>query len=364
LAKLLEPLGYPVDLVLGGMTPEERTSADAAVAQGATRVVVGTHALLGERLKFRDLRLVIVDEEQRFGVMQRTKLIRDVPQAHLLVLSATPIPRTLALTAYGDLDITVIRELPPGRGSHTTRVVKQEERAEALGEVAAKIAQGLRGFYVCTAVEETSADLVDVRSAKSGMDRLLGGGRRTAILSGKTSREERVKILEAFVSNQIGLLVATSVVEVGMDIPAATVLVVDQAERFGLAQLHQMRGRVARSSAESFSYFMVSDSASDRAWERLRTLESTFDGFEVAEKDLSLRGPGELAGTRQHGALDLRFASLPGDLDLVLKAREQALKFMLADRPPPEWRAWIEAARNLIEPGALSSGPGRVKALG
>ncbi|MFZ1947198.1 MAG: ATP-dependent DNA helicase RecG [bacterium] len=349
LARLLEPLGHRVELVLGGAPPEERSLAEAAIARGAARVVVGTHALLAERLKFHDLRLVIVDEEQRFGVLQRTKLIRDVPLAHLLVLSATPIPRTLALTAYGDLDITVIDELPPGRGRHTTRVVKQEARAEALGEVASIIGRGLQGFYVCPALEETSADLVNVRSARREMDGLIPGGRRTAILTGRTSREERARILKGFVSNRIGLIVATSVVEVGMDIPAATVLVVDQAERFGLAQLHQMRGRVARSAAESFSYLVVSDSASERAWERLATLESTFDGFEVAEKDLVLRGPGDVVGTRQHGIPDLKFASLPEDLDLMLKAREQAFKHVLEDEPPADWRPWIDAVKKVME---------------
>ena len=218
-----------------------------------------------------------------------------------------------------------------------------------MKEVAASINSGLRGFYVCPAVEESSADLIDVRTAKSEIEALLRAGRGAEILTGKTRRDRRAKILKDFVAGKIGLIVATTVVEVGMDIPSATLLVVDQAERFGLSQLHQMRGRVARADASSCSYFMVSDSASEKAWARLRILESTFDGFEIAEQDLVLRGPGDLGGTRQHGIPDLKFASLPKDMDLMLRARDEAFGAVLAKDRSPEWTAWIAAVRRVAD---------------
>jgi len=350
--KFLRPLGFEVGLVTAGVEPAERSRAESALEAGTLPVVVGTHALISDGLVFRNLRLAIVDEEQRFGVLQRTRLLRHAPAAGLLVVSATPIPRTLALTAYGDLDATVITGMPPGRGSHTTRLVPEEGRGAANAAIAGMINSGLKGFYVCPALEESSADLVDVRSVKAEMEGMMARGRGVEILTGQTGREERARVLEGFREGRTGLIVATTVIEVGMDIPSATVLAVVQAERFGLAQLHQMRGRVARSSEPSFSYFMVSRDASEKAWARLRALESTCDGFEIAEQDLSLRGPGELAGTRQHGIPDLRFASLADDFDLVRRARDEAFKNILADRVSPEWGAWIAAARNRMEGGA------------
>ena len=345
--RFLGPLGFSVGLLTGGLEPGERKRADRAVAQGRIDMTVGTHALVGERVGFKRLRLVIVDEEQRFGVLQRTKLVRDVPEAHLLVVSATPIPRTLALTAYGDLDVTVIGQMPPGRGRHTTRLVQEEERDRTLKEVAAGINTGLQGFYVCPALEEGSSNLVDVGAAKAGIQRLLAPGRGIEILTGRTPREKRATILKGFLANRIGLVIATTVLEVGMDIPSATVLVVEQAERFGLSQLHQMRGRVARTDAASCSYFLMSDSASEKARARLKVLEATFDGFEVAEQDLLLRGPGDIVGTRQHGIPDLRFASLPEDLDLMLRARDEAFGCVLGLGASPEWEGWLEAVASL-----------------
>ena len=350
--RFLNPLGFEVGLVTGSAEPGGRSKTEEALREGALPVVVGTHALLGNGLLFKSLGLVIVDEEQRFGVLQRTGLLRHAPAAGLVVVSATPIPRTLALTAYGDLDVTVITGMPPGRGTHTTRVVPEEGTCAANLEIAEKINSGMKGFYVCPALEEGSADLVDVRRVRAEMQQLVGRARAVEILTGQTGREERARVLRGFKEGTIGLIVATTVVEVGMDIPSATVLAVAQAERFGLSQLHQMRGRVARSGEPSFSYFMVSQGASEKAWARLRALESTCDGFEIAERDLYLRGPGELAGTRQHGIPDLKFASLADDLDLVGRARREAFTNVLADAPSPDWRAWIDAARKRMEGSA------------
>jgi ATP-dependent DNA helicase RecG len=347
--KYLAPFGFSVELLTAGVAAEERLRVERCVETGRTSVVVGTHALLGGRVRFKDLRLAVVDEEQRFGVLQRTKLVQDAPGANLLVITATPIPRTLALTAYGDLDITLIGEMPPGRGKHSTRVVEPRAREGALAEIARKINAGLRGFYVCPALEEGSADLVDVATAREEIGRLLAPGRKTEILTGQTSREKRARILRDFLADKLGLVVATTVIEVGIDIPSATVLVVEQAERFGLSQLHQMRGRVARTDSESFSYLMVSGGASERARARLEVLESTFDGLEIAEQDLALRGPGDLVGTRQHGVPDLRFAVLPRDMDLMLRARDEAFGGVLQKEPSREWRAWIEAVKGPID---------------
>ena len=302
-----------------------------------------------ETVTFKRLELVVIDEEQRFGVIQRTRLVKKAPRANLLVITATPIPRTLALAAYGDLDITTICEMPPGRGRHRSSTFGETERDRLLKQVASNINQGLQGFYVCPALEAGEAGLMDVRSAKQRIQELLAPGRVAEILTGRTPGEERARIIDAFRNNDIGILVATTVIEVGMDIPAATLLVVDQADRFGLSQLHQMRGRVARTDQDSFSYFIVSDTASEEALARVRVLEQTLDGFEIAERDLMLRGPGELVGTRQHGMPDLKFARLPDDIDLMLAARDEAFERVLGGDKTPAWSRWMAAVGDLAD---------------
>jgi ATP-dependent DNA helicase RecG len=345
----LEPLGFRVGLLTGSMDGSDRMKVLEGMKQGSMQVVVGTHALIGEQSRFKRLRLVIVDEEQRFGVLQRQRLLAKAPDANLLVVSATPIPRTLALTAYGDLDVTTIDEMPPGRGEHASRSIDHEHRNQALKEIAGHINDGLQGFYVCPAVEEGEGGLVDVNTAKRGLQKLMKHPDRLAILTGRTDRRRRVSIVEDFRKGIIDLIVATTVIEVGMDIPSARVLIVDQADRFGLSQLHQMRGRVARTKARSFSYFLVSEDASERGRDRVRVLETTLDGFEIAEKDLMMRGPGDVIGTRQHGLSDLRFACLPGDTDLMLAAREEAFARVLGGDASPEWQRWLEAVGGLTK---------------
>jgi ATP-dependent DNA helicase RecG len=349
LKRFLASFGFMVGLLSGSMPGDEMDRTRARLMDGTLSVVVGTHALIGEKTHFKNLDLVIVDEEQRFGVLQRTRLMKKAPQSDLLVVSATPIPRTLALTAYGDLDVTTIRGMPPGRGDHTSRSVTSASRPRVLREVAAMIRAGRQAFHVCPSLEQGEAGLVDVKTVRKEMQGLLGKGRHVEVLTGRTERDMRMMLIEGFRSNRIGLIVATTVVEVGMDIPAATILIVEQAERFGLSQLHQMRGRVARSSSDSFSYFIVSESASERACARIAVLESTFDGFEIAEKDLMFRGPGDLVGTRQHGVPDLRFARLPEDTDLMLGAREEAFEHILGGDASPDWQVWVDAVTRLTE---------------
>ncbi len=348
LSRYLFPFGISVALLTGSMMAEERQTVKKALATGKIKAVVGTHALLGESIDFHDLRLVVVDEEQRFGVIQRSKLIEKRPEADLLVLTATPIPRTMALAVYDDLDVTLIDEKPPGGGNHTTRVVSERERSRVIDEIVARIKAGEQGFFICPALEEGSYGLRNVRNVAAEMGKLIGKD-ALGILTGQTQRDTRAEVLERFASGKIRLIVATSVIEVGMDIESATFLVVDQAERFGLSQLHQMRGRVARGNKDSVPYFVVSDSASEIGRQRVKILETTSDGFEVAECDLALRGPGDLIGKRQHGIPDLRFARLPDDTDLMLVAKEEAFTRILGGDSSEEWRLWTEAVREYVK---------------
>jgi ATP-dependent DNA helicase RecG len=346
---LLSPHGFRSALLSGSLPETEKAETVRRMEQGSVEMVVGTHALIGHQAAFDKLGLIIIDEEQRFGVLQRAHLLREAPRADLLVISATPIPRTLALTAYGDLDVTVIDQMPPGRGAHFSTVVDRSGRRAVLEEVAERVAGGEQGYYVCPAVEEGDAGLVDAGTVRGEMAGMLAGRRRVEVLTGRTPKDARRTIIDAFRRGRIGLLVATTVVEVGMDVPSATVLVVDQAERFGLSQLHQMRGRVARSSSESRSYFIMSDGASERARERVAVLEKAFDGFVVAEQDLLLRGPGDPVGTRQHGAAGLKYAQLPRDLDLVTAARDEAFRRVLEGDTSAEWQVWLAAVDRLAE---------------
>ncbi|MFH1312859.1 MAG: ATP-dependent DNA helicase RecG [Candidatus Eisenbacteria bacterium] len=349
LKAFLAPFGFKTGILTGSMPVDEMDRTREALAGGTLNAVVGTHALIGEKTRFEDLELVIVDEEQRFGVLQRTRLVGKAPQANLIVVSATPIPRTLALTAYGDLDVTTIADMPPGRGTHTSHSVASSRRPRVLKEVAAMICGGRQAFHVCPSLEQGEAGLIDVKTVKKEMQALLGKDRRVEVLTGRTERDRRLEIIGGFRANKIGLVVATTVIEVGMDIPAATILVVEQAERFGLSQLHQMRGRVARTSSDSLSYFIVSEAASEKARARIAVLESTFDGFEIAESDLVFRGPGDLVGTRQHGVPDLKFTRLPDDTDLMLRAREEAFERIRGGDTSPEWRMWIDAVTSMTE---------------
>jgi ATP-dependent DNA helicase RecG len=348
LSRFMTDFGHRVGRLTGSTRGEEKLRLKEDLESGRLAVVVGTHALLTEGTGFKNLDLVIIDEEQRFGVLQRTRLLEKAPQANALVVSATPIPRTLALTAYGDLDVTVIDEMPPGRGRHSTTCVPEEARDNLLRNIGRMVASGAQGFYICPAVEKGEAGLMDVTTARGLVRRHLGS-RRVEILTGRTPSAERCRIVDDFRLGRIGLIVATTVIEVGMDIPAATLLVVDQAERFGLSQLHQMRGRVARAGAESVSYLVVSESAGEHASDRLKVLESTFDGFEIAEKDLMFRGPGDVVGIRQHGLPDLRFARLPEDTDLMLAARDEAFGRVLGDDDSAEWQLWVETVRGLTQ---------------
>jgi ATP-dependent DNA helicase RecG len=325
-------LGIPVALVTGSLPPRARRSALQAVASGAIKLVVGTHALFQESMEFARLGLVIVDEQHRFGVHQRLALREKGAHAgtlpHQLIMTATPIPRTLAMTAYADLDVSVIDELPPGRTPIRTTVFPQSRRAEIVARVHARIAGGSQAYWVCPLIEESeelryqAAEETAAALAEALPDVKVG------LVHGRMPSREKERGMYAFKEGKIGLLVATTVIEVGVDVPNATLMVIENAERMGLAQLHQLRGRVGRGAQESDCVLLYGDPLSEVARTRLHVIRETNDGFEIARRDLELRGPGELLGTRQTGLADMRVADLVRDSDLLPDV-QSAAEFLL-----------------------------------
>ncbi len=317
----LDPLGVRVGWLAGKVTGKTREAAMAEVAGGAMQVVVGTHALMQEGVVFRDLALAIVDEQHRFGVHQRLAL-RDKGAAegivpHQLVMTATPIPRTLAMAAYADLDVSAIDELPPGRTPVQTVVLSAERRPELIERIRAACAEGRQAYWVCTIIDES--DEVVAQAAQTTHEQLSASlpKLRVGFVHGRMKANEKQATMRAFKQGDIDLLVATTVIEVGVDVPNASLMIVENAERLGLAQLHQLRGRVGRGSAASSCVLLYQSPLSQAAKQRLETMRSTNDGFVIAEKDLELRGPGELLGTRQTGLADFRIADLARDADLL-----------------------------------------------
>jgi ATP-dependent DNA helicase RecG len=324
--------GRPIQvrLLTGSVTGAEREAIYAGLADGSVDVAVGTHALIQESVNFQNLALVVIDEQHRFGVRQRAALRQKGYNPHLLVMTATPIPRSLQLTIWGHLDVSVIDEMPPGRQPITTRVIMPRERERAYAFVRSQVAKGRQAFIICPLVEES--EKIEAKAAVEEYERLrrdVFPDLRLGLLHGRMKGEEKDAVMSAFARGELDILVATSVVEVGIDVPNATVMLVEGAERFGLAQLHQFRGRVGRGEHPSYC-LLVAESASAEAEERLRAVESTTDGFVLAQKDLELRGPGEFLGTRQSGLPDLKMASL-ADLRLLERVREAAGRLLETD---------------------------------
>ncbi|WP_374558319.1 ATP-dependent DNA helicase RecG [Thermomonas sp.] len=340
----LEPLGLKVCWLAGKVTGKARAKALAEVASGEAQVVVGTHALMQEGVAFHDLALAIVDEQHRFGVHQRLAL-RDKGRAgvpHQLVMTATPIPRTLAMSAYADLDVSAIDELPPGRTPVTTIALSAERRPELVERIRAACAEGRQAYWVCTIIDES--DEVVAQAAQSTFEALQAAlpGVRVGLVHGRMKAAEKQATMRAFKDGALGLLVATTVIEVGVDVPNASLMVIENAERLGLAQLHQLRGRVGRGSAASSCVLLYQPPLSAMARERLDTLRQTSDGFAIAEKDLQLRGPGELLGTRQTGVAAFRMADLARDADLLPRVHALADRLLqdqpaMADRIVARW---------------------------
>ena len=329
---LVEPLGLTVVFLKGGQRKVLRQELLTAIESGAAHIVVGTHALIQEQVQFACLGLAVIDEQHRFGVVQRGALYKKGAKPDLLVMTATPIPRTLALTLYGELDVSIIDELPPGRKPIRT-ALRGEDRREAIFEFAGdQVRQGRQVYVVYPLIEES--EKMDYKSAVEAYDELRYGPLAefsVALLHGRMAAEEKTEIMEDFKQNRVQVLVCTTVVEVGVDVPNATVMIVEHAERFGLAQLHQLRGRVGRGGEQSFciliSYAHAGAEVADSR-ERLQTMERTQDGFEIAEKDLQLRGPGEFFGVRQAGMPTFKAADLVADGALLQSAREEAMRIV------------------------------------
>ena len=328
LQPLLEKLGFETLLVLGKQTTAERKAALARIDSADPMLVIGTQALIGEKISFPKLGLAMIDEQHRFGVVQRQELKAKAGLLpHLLSMTATPIPRTLQLTVYGDLDISVIEGLPPGRKPIKTKVVGAKDRAETEAFIDSQIELGRQVYVVCPLVDVS--EMLDAKAAIIEAERLAKGPfkhRRVGLIHGKLSSAEKQTVMENFALGQIDILVATSVIEVGIDVSNASIMMIEGAERFGLAALHQIRGRVGRGEHESFC-FLVTDSKSTTAAERLAALEKSQDGFRLAQIDLELRGPGQIYGKRQSGDLDLQFADI-NDAKLLATVRAEALRFL------------------------------------
>jgi len=323
--RLLGPAGYRADLLISGMKPAQKREVLEGLRSGATQFVAGTHALIEEAAAFRDLGLVIVDEQHRFGVLQRKQLMEKGKQPDVLVMTATPIPRTLSLTLYGDLDQSVIDELPPGRRPVETRVTSEDSLPGVWEFARAEVNKGRQAYIVYPVIEESKAEMKAATEEYERLSRRVFPELKLGLLHGRLKSEEKEAVIESFRRGAVSILVSTTVIEVGVDVPNATLMVIEHADRFGLAQLHQLRGRVGRGGERSFCVLVAPRKMSEVANERLTTMVRTGNGFEIAEVDLRLRGPGELFGTRQHGEAGFHVANPLRDFDLLETARREAL---------------------------------------
>ena len=331
LNRMLAPFGMRVALLTGGMKAAARRTTLAAIRSDEADLVVGTHAILSEGVEFARLGLAVVDEQHRFGVRQRGMLAEKAANPHLLVMSATPIPRTLGLLIYGDLDISILDELPPGRKPVKTRCITGKKRRDLYGFLDREIGAGRQVYIVCPAIEDTpDGGLNAVKSYYEDIAKALLPDRRVGLMHGKLKPKEKAAVMDDFKADRLDALVSTTVIEVGVDVPNATVMVIENAERYGLSALHQLRGRVGRGAAESWC-FLVSDNTAESVQKRLKFLCSTSDGFAVAQFDLETRGPGDFFGSRQHGLPTLQIADLMNDTRTLHAAQAEATALLAAD---------------------------------
>ena len=330
LKAFLEPLGVKVVLLTGSLTPKKKEKIKAEIAAGEYNVIVGTHALVQASTEFKRLGLVITDEQHRFGVEQRAMLAGKGDHPHKLVMSATPIPRTLALMIYGDLDISVLKELPKGRQPVETYAVTGKLRERAFGYVKQYLEEGRQAYIVCPMIEESDSDLRDVKSYAKEISEGAFSGYRVGLLHGRLSAESKEKVMKKFKAHELDILVSTTVVEVGVDVPNAAVMVIENSDRFGLSQLHQLRGRVGRGEHKSVC-ILITDNPTEEVVQRLKILSSCHDGFEISQQDLKLRGPGDFFGSRQHGLPKMKIADMSQDMDVLVRAQETAKQILCKD---------------------------------
>ncbi|MGV8059327.1 MAG: ATP-dependent DNA helicase RecG [Smithellaceae bacterium] len=335
-------LGWKIVLLTGSMNAADRKEALEQINSGGANIIIGTHALIQEDVDFHKLGLVVIDEQHRFGVMQRATLRNKGIDADVLVMTATPIPRTLAMTVYGDLDVSVIDEMPPGKKAISTTVMGENKRNKVYSIIAGELARGHQAFIVYPLVEQSeNLDLKDATNMAAHLQKDIFPDYKVGLIHGKMKDKEKDAVMQAFQENEIHILVATTVIEVGIDIPRASLMVIEHAERFGLSQLHQLRGRVGRRDIPSSCILLADYARSDVARKRLKVMEKTTDGFVLAEEDLAIRGPGDFLGTRQSGLPDFRIASIIRDARILNDAKEDA--FALAARDP-----FLEKPEHLI----------------
>ncbi|MGN0602223.1 MAG: ATP-dependent DNA helicase RecG [Oscillospiraceae bacterium] len=323
LSEFLEPLGIKVALLTGSLSPKQKKLLKEQIAGGEYSVIAGTHALVQQTTEFKRLGLVITDEQHRFGVEQRAALAKKGENPHRLIMSATPIPRTLAMMIYGDLDISILKELPGGRQPVETYAVTGKLRKRAYGFVKDRLNEGRQGYIVCPMIEENEMDLQDVKSYAKKLSEEDFREYRVGLLHGKLPPNEKEQIMADFKAHKIDLLVSTTVIEVGVDVPNAVVMVIENADRFGLSQLHQLRGRVGRGKHKSFC-ILITDNVNEESRKRLKILSKVHDGFKISEEDLKLRGPGDFFGSKQHGLPPLKIADMSSDIEILKLAQKAA----------------------------------------
>lgn len=335
ITKLIKPLGIPHALLTGSTKSNDREWIYNGLSSGEIPLVVGTHALIQENVRFKNLGFIVVDEQHRFGVLQRAAIQKKGEAQNrpdVLIMTATPIPRTLAMTLYGDLDISVLDEMPPGRRPVITRLYEEHQREKLYEGMRKELSQGRQIYVVYPLIEESEKlDLKNATAMKQELSKVFEPEFKTTLLHGRMSGDQKEKIMGEFKAGKIHVLVTTSVVEVGVDVPNASVMVIEHAERFGLSQLHQLRGRVGRSSNQSYCILMADYRRSEDAHRRLAVMVETTDGFKIAEEDLALRGPGEFIGTRQSGLPPFRVGNLARDIRILSQARDAAFKIVEED---------------------------------
>jgi len=358
--RILAPGGYTAELLISGLKPVEKAEARERIRTGKARLVIGTHALIEDEVEFARLGFVAIDEQHRFGVLQRKRLMDKAAKTgfapHVLVLTATPIPRTLSLTLYGDLDVSVLDELPPGRTPIETRMTTEKHLPGVWESLRREVEAGHQGYIVYPVIEESKLELKAAMEEYERLSRDVFPKLKVGLLHGRMSSEEKDDVMQRFRRNEVQILVATTVIEVGVDVPNATVMVIEHAERFGLAQLHQLRGRIGRGAQKSHCILVAPGRMTDDGRARLETMVRTANGFEIAETDLLIRGPGEFFGTRQSGELGFHVANPLRDRELLERARKEA--FLLVEEPaqketlqhmlqllPPQWQRRYHLAR-------------------
>ena len=331
LKKFLDPLGVKSALLTGSLKPAERREILAGLSDGTINIAVGTHALFSEGVTFRDLALVIVDEQHRFGVLQRGSLTAKAIAPHVLAMTATPIPRTLVMSIYGDLEVSTLNEMPKGRKKIKTTSLPPKQSKKVFGMIREQVSKEHQIYWVCPVIDESERDLHSVTEAYERINSAMPE-MRAAILHGRMPADEKSRVMDDFNAGKIDILIATTVIEVGVDVPNATMIVIQDAGQFGLSQLHQLRGRVGRGKSQSYCVLLENNDITDTGRERVSAMVNISDGFELSEQDLIQRGPGEICGTHQHGVTDFKVADLVRDEKILILARDEA-KILLDDDP-------------------------------